>query len=464
MRALIVVVAASVLWSMHPAMALAAFPGTNGKLAFGSARSGYPADNDLYTMAGNGGAESRITSMSLDELNPSWSPSGAEITFERVNGLRSDIWIAEADGSNPRQLTAYAGNDSQPAFSNTGTKIVFASDRNSTYGISDLFVMDANGANQVAITNTPTIDENYPSWSPDGTAIVFSRDGDIYKASPDGANLTRLTASPIAEFEPDWSPSSSQIVFRQGINGDDELWKINADGSGLTPLARDGSLVEEHPVWSPQGDKIAFIRGAFENAEIYTINADGSGVTRITNNTVMDASPAWQAIPSTPPPPPPPPPTGTDTDPTTPPPSPPTDAGPLSTSPGSQTMSLGAPSGLAVTAVPRMARAKLEARKVTLARLIRHGVRMSVTCPEPCSFDVRLLRSNDVLGRAAGRMAASLGKSVTVKLNQRGRRALRRRPPLKLTVSVVVRGPDGGLLLKDRRAIQVQSARPKVAR
>ena len=392
--------------------------------------------------------------MSLDELNPSWSPSGAEITFERVNGLRSDIWIAEADGSNPRQLTSYAGNDTRPAFSNTGTKIVFASDRNSTYGISDLFVMDANGANQVAITNTPTIDEDYPSWSPDGTAIAFSGDGDIYTVSPNGANLTRLTTGPFTEFEPDWSPSSSQIVFRQGINGDDELWKINANGTGLVPLTQNGSVVEEHPVWSPQGDKIAFVRGAFKDAEVYTMNPDGSGITRITNNTVMDASPSWQAIPSTPPPVPPPP----EPPPPVPePPAVPTGEGPAPTVPGSQGMTLGAPSGLAVTAVPRMARANLEARKVTLARLIRRGVRLSMTCPEPCSFDVRLLRSKDVLGRATGRMAAAARKSVTVKLNKRARRALRRKPPLKLTVSVVVRGPDGGLLLKHRRGIQVQS-------
>ncbi len=210
MRALVATLAAIAVWSMLPAVAHATFPGINGKLAFGSARSGYPADNDLYTMAGNGTAQARITSTNGDELNAAWSPSGTEIVFERNDGMRSDIWTANADGSNPRQLTTHAGNDTRPAFSNTGTKIVFASDRNGRPGISDLFVMDASGANQVAITNTPTIDEAFPAWSPDGTAIAFSRDGDIYKISPTGANLTRLTTSPNTEFEPDWSPNSAR--------------------------------------------------------------------------------------------------------------------------------------------------------------------------------------------------------------------------------------------------------------
>src|SRR6185503_1731729 len=117
MSALVAMLAAIATWSMLPAVAHAAFPGTNGKLAFGSARSGYPADNDLYTMADDGAAATRITSMNLDELNPSWSPSGAEIAFERNNGLRSDIWIAQTDGTNLRQLTTHPGNDTRPAFS-----------------------------------------------------------------------------------------------------------------------------------------------------------------------------------------------------------------------------------------------------------------------------------------------------------------------------------------------------------
>ena len=62
MRALVAMLAAIATWGMAPAVAHAAFPGTNGNLAFGSARSGYPADNDLYTMANNGTAQTRITS------------------------------------------------------------------------------------------------------------------------------------------------------------------------------------------------------------------------------------------------------------------------------------------------------------------------------------------------------------------------------------------------------------------
>ena len=299
-RVLIALLAAIALWSILPAAAQAAFPGTNGKLAFGSARNGFPADNDVFTMASDGTAETRITSLNQDELHPAWSANGAKIAFERNTGLRSDIWVANANGSSPVQLTTNAATDSRPSWARNGNKIVFSSDRDGTPGVLDLFVMDSNGANQVNITNTPTIDEDYPSWSSDGTAIAFSRDGDIYKSTPTGSNLKRLTTAAVTEIEPDWSPGNNQIVYRTGLNADDNIWKMNADGTGQAPLVNNGGVVEERPVWSPQGDKIAFVRGAFTNAEIYTMNPDGTGVVRVTNNTTMDVDPSWQAIPAAP--------------------------------------------------------------------------------------------------------------------------------------------------------------------
>ena len=154
---------------------------------------------------------------------------------------------------------------------------MFASDRDAARGMYDLFTMKVDGTSQVNITNTPDIVEDYPNWSPDGSKIVFSRDGNLYTVTPAGGSLTQLTNTPaVFEFEPDWSPTATQIVYRTGIIGNDEIWKMNANGTGQTNLTNNGSLVDEHPVWSPAGDKIAFTRDAFKNAEVYTMNADGS--------------------------------------------------------------------------------------------------------------------------------------------------------------------------------------------
>ena len=289
--------------ALAPAAVQAAFPGTNGKLAFSSARDGFPADSDLYTMAGDGAAQTRITSFDGDELFPSWSKDGTKIVFERNPGLRPDVWVANADGSNATQLTQDAAGDYHPAWAPSGAKIVFASDRDDAQGTSDLFVMNADGSAEANITNTPGVNEDYPSWSPGGTKLAFSRDGDIYTANADGTSPAALTATPETDVEPDWSPDGNQIVFHSGYGSSDEIWKMNSNGSALANLTNNGAVVDERPSWSPAGDKIAFVRGAFTSAEVYVMNPDGTSQTRITNNTVMDAQPAWQPVPLPPPPP-----------------------------------------------------------------------------------------------------------------------------------------------------------------
>jgi hypothetical protein len=281
-----------------PAAALAAFPGANGKLAFSSPRSGFPTESNIYTMGADGSAQTRITSFNGDELYPAWSPDGTRVAFQQDPGLHPEIWTSKADGTDLRRLTNNSADDLHPAWSPDATRIVFASDRQAPGGnLSDLYVMNgADGSGAVNITNTPGIDEDFPAWSPNGSRIAFSRDGDIATVAPNGTGLVMLTATERREFEPDWSPNNAQLVFRTGINSDDEIFKMNADGSGVTNLTNTGPAVEERPVWAPAGNKIAFTKGAFSAAEVWTMNPDGSGQVRITTNSFLDAQPSWQPI------------------------------------------------------------------------------------------------------------------------------------------------------------------------
>jgi WD40-like Beta Propeller Repeat len=281
-----------------PATALAAFPGANGKLTFSSPRNGFPTESNIYTMGADGSTQTRITSFNGDELYPAWAPDGARIAFQQDPGLHPEIWTSKADGTDLRRLTNNSADDLHPAWSPDATKIVFASDRQTPGGnLSDLFVMNAaDGSGAVNITNTPAIDEDYPAWSPDGTKIAFSRDGDIATVAPNGTGLVPLTATARVEFEPDWSPNGAQLVFRTGINSDDEIFRMNANGSGVTNLTNTGPSVEERPVWSPAGDRIAFVKGAFSAAEVWTMNSSGTGQVRVTTNSFLDAQPSWQPI------------------------------------------------------------------------------------------------------------------------------------------------------------------------
>lgn len=118
-----------------------------------------------------------------DGRGPIWSPDGTKIAFqsdrERVGG-RWDIWIVNADGTNPQNLTQNPViDDMYPVWSPDGTRIAFQSSRD---GLSirdtDIWLMDADGTNPQNLTQTSGIGDTRPVWSPDGTRIAFQSDDD----------------------------------------------------------------------------------------------------------------------------------------------------------------------------------------------------------------------------------------------------------------------------------------------
>src|SRR5689334_16678526 len=112
--------------------------------------------------------------------------TNGKIAFDTDRDGNSEIYVMNPDGSGPTNLTNNTAFDGWPAWSPDGTKIVFSSNRDGDY---EIYVMNADGTNQTRITNSPGFDY-IASWSPDGTKIIFDslRDGDwdIYLMNADG--------------------------------------------------------------------------------------------------------------------------------------------------------------------------------------------------------------------------------------------------------------------------------------
>jgi hypothetical protein len=138
---------------------------------------------------------------------PAWSPAGDQIVYRGcVGGGKCGLIVANADGSNPRQITTHA-NDAAPRWSPTGGQIAFHSDRDGNW---EIYVINSDGSWLRRITTNPTTDI-MPVWSPDGLRIAFRSDrggkGAVWVTSGIGGPATRLLD---ADFDPNW-PELAQM-------------------------------------------------------------------------------------------------------------------------------------------------------------------------------------------------------------------------------------------------------------
>lgn len=149
--------------------ARAASPGTNGKIAF--SRQPLGGNRDIFVMNADGTSPTNVTNNGGADDQPAFSPDGKKIAFSSNRDGNSEIWVMNVDGSNPVQLTTTSGVfNLNPAWSPDGANIAFQTNRDS--GDHEIYAMSANGASPVNLTNSAGVDAS-PSWSPDGTKIAF---------------------------------------------------------------------------------------------------------------------------------------------------------------------------------------------------------------------------------------------------------------------------------------------------
>ena len=257
------------------------------KIAFTCLRDG---NRDICVMDSDGGNQIRITDDPVFDAEPSWSPDGKRIAFNRGH----DIYIMDSDGGNLMQLTERY-TDREPAWSPDGEKIAF---NRFTALKHQIWIMDADGGNQIQLTNWG---ENYkPAWSPDGVRIAFvniDRQGgpEIYAMDSDGNNQQRLTQDLRMKDNPSWSPDGQWIVYNARRGGVDQIHVVKSDGSGMTRRLTRNRPHKEYPAWSPDGGMIAYTeyeRGLHWN--MHLITAEGEYLKQLSGDDGgIDFDPDW---------------------------------------------------------------------------------------------------------------------------------------------------------------------------
>jgi TolB protein len=248
---------------------------------------------DVWSINADGTGLTRLTQSSWPEFDATWSSDGTRIAYRSEPKGDQEIWLMNADGSEPHQLA----RGLSPAWSPDGTKIAYASPGDipcppgTGLRCTGLSIMNADGSGEHRVPDTDG--GEYPSWSPDGKRIAFnsnlSGDHVMYIVDVDGSRLVDL--SNVGEgWQVDWSPDNRSILFtshRDHADNYTDVYVMRPDGSGVKRLTDNRGYT---PAWSPDGSHIVFSAPG-----LFVMRADGSGITPLPGVGVGETSlPDWR--------------------------------------------------------------------------------------------------------------------------------------------------------------------------
>jgi Tol biopolymer transport system component len=262
----------------------------------------------LMTIGIDGSNPTQLTDEPDDASQPTWCPDGTKLAYISGPRMNGKLKIMDADGKNAHVVFEGEGSQRTPMWSPDGKQIAFSMEvgRNFNY---EIFVINVDGAGLKNVSNSPLFDAD-PAWSPDGKKIAFARAiiggghfPRVFIMNADGSEqVDVLDREQNSAVYPSWTHDSKQITYGgPDANGKIQVMQCNADGNASTVLTS-GERANSYASWSADGQYLAYTSepgGQVADLCIYDVVAGEHRTVlkaEVFQELFRDARPAWEPL------------------------------------------------------------------------------------------------------------------------------------------------------------------------
>jgi Tol biopolymer transport system component len=287
-------------------VALIAFAGS--MLRRSSPLIAFDSGGDIFIVKADGSGRRQLTSGLATAVQPTFSPDGSEIAYESLDAANGTValTVVDVDGAHRRLVATMPAQARasgavigwfRVSWSPDGRRLAYTSPQS---GAQQIFVVDADGTNPHRVGD-PSLEGHDATWSPDGTMLAFvgghfDNDRGIFVMNADGTNIRALRPGAdrwaFGFAPPVWSPVGRRLAFTARPLNASQVFVVDLDDSQPRNVSNSEAFEDSGPAWSPDGSRLAWHRGAAPGEGQFIVAAtDGSGAFPLASAVV--GSPTW---------------------------------------------------------------------------------------------------------------------------------------------------------------------------
>ena len=259
----------------------------------------------LFSLSLDSGARNRLTSPvgAIGDEGPTVSSDGGSLAFSRRSSyFQADLFVLRLSADvtpldEPKQLTFEKGRSLNPVWTPDGREVLFAWSEDFRGRLARVDVEGTGKPHIIAAASNGT----KPAVSPQGDRLIYSvlvGSSSVWRLplagsvdAPD-AGASHLSSTQF-DYNPQFSPEGSRIVFSSSRTGTTGIWLADADGGNVKPLHIQEGAHSGTPRWSPDGQRVVFDSNPAGNIDIYVISARGGEPIQVTSHASDDVMPSW---------------------------------------------------------------------------------------------------------------------------------------------------------------------------